>query len=241
MVILPVLDLMAGQVVRGIAGHRSDYRPIVSPLTSSNEPAAVAAAFATHFGLTELYLADLDAIAGAAPAGDVYAKLHAGGFRLWVDAGIRTAEQARELGRLGIERIVVGLETVAGPDVLARAVEELGERVVFSLDLRDGQPIGDTGAWRAGDAERIVERAVAVGIGRLIVLDIARVGVGAGMGTEELCARIVKAHPRVEVYAGGGVRGAADLRRLRDAGVRGALVASALHDGSLNRADWCER
>ncbi len=235
--VLPVLDLMAGRVVRGVAGRRADYRPVVSRLTPSSEPPAVASAFAEHFSLTELYLADLDAIAGAAPAWGVYERLHAGGFRLWVDAGVRDAGRARELGRAGVGRVVVGLETVAGPAELSAAVDALGERVAFSLDLRQGAPLGDITAWPARDADGIAASAVALGVRQLIVLDLARVGVGTGTGTEGLCARLAAAHPGVAVYAGGGVRGVDDLRRLRDAGVRGALVSSALHDLALSRED----
>ena len=64
-----------------------------------------------------------------------------------------------------------------------------------------------------------------------------RVGGGAGTGTDALCARLATAYPTVEISAGGGVRGAADLRRLRECGVLVALVASALHDGALTAAD----
>jgi phosphoribosylformimino-5-aminoimidazole carboxamide ribotide isomerase len=41
-----------------------------------------------------------------------------------------------------------------------------------------------------------------------------------------------RALPRVELAAGGGVRDAADLQRLADAGADAALVGSALHHGS---------
>jgi hypothetical protein len=65
--IIPVMDLMAGQVVRGIAGRRAEYRPLVSPLCGSSAPLEVARAF-RGLGFSEMYLADLDAIAGATPA-----------------------------------------------------------------------------------------------------------------------------------------------------------------------------
>jgi phosphoribosylformimino-5-aminoimidazole carboxamide ribotide isomerase len=77
---------------------------------------------------------------------------------------------------------------------------------------------------------------LALGVRRLLVLDLARVGVARGPGTEGLCARLA-GQPGVEVSAGGGVRGRADLERLAGCGVRAALVASALHDGALSRAD----
>jgi phosphoribosylformimino-5-aminoimidazole carboxamide ribotide isomerase len=42
------------------------------------------------------------------------------------------------------------------------------------------------------------------------------------------------------LYAAGGVRGRHDLQVLRDAGIAGVLVASALHDGRLTSADLAE-
>ena len=75
---------------------------------------------------------------------------------------------------------------------------------------------------------------MALGITRLIVLDLARVGGGFGAGTEGLCRDIASTYPHVEVFAGGGIAGPEDLQRLEACGVRGALVASALHDGRFS-------
>jgi phosphoribosylformimino-5-aminoimidazole carboxamide ribotide isomerase len=184
-----------------------------------------------------LYLADLDAIEGGEPCLGTYAALRDEGFRLWVDAGVRTEERAGLLAGAGVTGIVAGLETVAGPAALAEVVAEFGERVIFSLDLRGGVALGDRSAWKNPDAWLIAGQAVDLGVRRLLVLDLARVGEATGTGTEELCARLAAAYPDVEVSAGGGVRGVEDLRRLKGCGVRAALVASALHDGRLGRAD----
>jgi phosphoribosylformimino-5-aminoimidazole carboxamide ribotide isomerase len=235
--ILPVLDVLGGQVVRGVAGLRSEYRPVVSRLTPSRAPLAVASAFAERFDFRELYLADLDAIAGADPLWATYAELHGAGFRLWADAGVRRSERALQLAASGIDSIVVGLETVDGPGTLAEVVAALGDRAVFSLDLRQGVPLGEAAGWQAADGWSIARQAIGLGVRRLLVLDLARVGVGTGTGTEELCARIVANYPQVEVSAGGGVRGRADLERLARAGVRVVLLASALHDGTLRPDD----
>jgi phosphoribosylformimino-5-aminoimidazole carboxamide ribotide isomerase len=223
-------------VVRGVAGRRQEYRPVLSRLTGSSTPYDVARAFAETFGLTELYLADLDAIAGAEPSWAVYDTLRRAGCRLWVDAGVRQAQRARQLGRAGLD-VVVGLETVAGPAALAECVAALGERVVFSLDLRGGEPLGKVSAWAGADVWSIAAQALGLGVARLLVLDLGRVGAGSGTGTEALCARLAGADPNVEVWAGGGVRDRADLLRLRACGVGAVLLASALHDGALTRAD----
>jgi phosphoribosylformimino-5-aminoimidazole carboxamide ribotide isomerase len=236
--IIPVLDLQAGHVVRGVGGRRQEYRPLVSPLCPSSRPLDVARAFRERFGFTELYVADLDALAGASPALDTYAGLRADGLRLWVDAGVREAAAAAALAAAGVERIVVGLETVAGPTVLRETVGRLGaERVVFSLDLKQGVPLGDLSAWQRPDAWSIAEQALALGVRHLLVLDLARVGERGGTGTDALCARLAAAYPDVYLTAGGGVRDLADVQRLRRCGVAAVLVATALHDGRIRPED----
>ena len=67
----------------------------------------------------------------------------------------------------------------------------------------------------------------------MIVLDLAAVGVGGGVATVELCRQIGSRYPGVELITGGGIRNIDDLRQLRAAGIHGALVASALHNGSI--------
>jgi phosphoribosylformimino-5-aminoimidazole carboxamide ribotide isomerase len=138
----------------------------------------------------------------------------------------------------GIERIVLGLETVAGPHVVAEVGSRWGlERVVFSLDLQSGRPLGNLAAWNQPDAKVIAAQAIALGVRHLLVLDLARVGTSEGTGTEELCTWLAATYPPVEVIAGGGVRDVSDLRRLQKCGVRAVLVASALHDGRLTPED----
>src|SRR4051794_31268868 len=102
MQILPVLDLLGGQVVRGVAGRRQDYRPMRSPLIDSSEPLAVSRRFRAVFGLDELYVADLDAIAGQAPSLELLRNLVQDGFRLWLDAGVDRVEKAVELDQAGV-------------------------------------------------------------------------------------------------------------------------------------------
>jgi phosphoribosylformimino-5-aminoimidazole carboxamide ribotide isomerase len=70
----------------------------------------------------------------------------------------------------------------------------------------------------------------------VIVLDLARVGSGAGPDVG-LIAQIHAAFPDLELLAGGGVRDAGDLRALGAASAAGALVATALHRGIIGRRE----
>ena len=68
----------------------------------------------------------------------------------------------------------------------------------------------------------------------VIVMTLAQVGPAAGPDLARLKEVLAKAGNR-EVVAAGGVRGEADLRALADLGVSAALVATSLHDGTLDR------
>jgi phosphoribosylformimino-5-aminoimidazole carboxamide ribotide isomerase len=235
------MDIKNGVVVRGIGGRREEYRPIVSQLTSSCRPVDIARTFRDHLGITEIYLADLDAISGAEPAWKIYEEILSNQCTLWVDAGVRDVSRATALVENGINSVIVGLETLAGPKIGEAIFQKLDPgQIIFSLDLKEGRPIGDLKGWNKPDAFSIAVQAIGFGVRRIIILDLARVGQGAGLGTEGLCRRLAKELPEVEITAGGGIRDAEDLRRLANCGVQSVLVASALHDGRLRPEDWRE-
>jgi phosphoribosylformimino-5-aminoimidazole carboxamide ribotide isomerase len=198
---------------------------------------AVARAFREHFGLATLYLADLDAIQGGSPAQSLYRELIDEGFHLWIDAGVR--DFSRALALLATEQVdvVVGLESIASPALVGEIARQRSDRVIFSLDLRDSVLLGDVRPWDAREPIELAVWALAKGVRRLLVLDLACVGVDGGTGTEAICRRLTEHYPWLELYAGGGVRGIDDLRRLGECGVSAALVASALHDGRLTRRE----
>ena len=170
--------------------------------------------------------------------GASWSQLIEAGFCLWVDAGLRRPAEARLLVETGVAGIVVGLETLAGPQALAEIVAEHGDRVLFSLDLQHGIPLGDRAGLGSCGACGNCRRAVEMGVSRAAAPGSVQVGVGAGTGTEDLCSGLAHQFPDLELVAGGGIRGLDDLRRLRGCGVRTVLLASALHDGRITRTEW---
>src|SRR5262245_28397443 len=149
MKILPVLDLLNGVVVRGVAGERSTYRPVVSCLTPDATPLSVARAIREKLDLVDFYVADLDAIQFRKPNWEIYRLLAADGFRLRIDAGISEEEPAAEVLAAGAAEVIVGLESCVSPRFLESLCEACGrEKIVFSLDLKSGRPFGDTSGWR---------------------------------------------------------------------------------------------
>lgn len=236
--IVPVLDLLEGCVVRGVAGERQRYRPIESPLVDVPTPLNLARAFRDRFGLSTLYVADLDAILHDRPNLECYRALIEEDFELMIDAGLRDLSGAERVLATGAQFVIAGLETLSGPDLLGDFVRRIGaERVIFSLDLKQGVPLCDPSSWGHPEPIAIASAAMAQGIERMIVLDLAQVGVGGGISTRALCSEILSRHASAKIITGGGLRTAADLDLLTETGIDGVLVASALHDGRLTRAD----
>lgn len=237
--VLPVVDLLNGVAVHGIAGRRSTYRPVQSRLVSGAEPLTLVQAFRDQLHLSICYLADLDAILHGHPNLRLFERLRSAGFGLMVDAGVRRLADARDILKAGANLVIVGLETSPGPDSLREIVDELGpEQVVFSLDLQGGKPLTRSGSgWEPLGALEIVSRVVALEIQSVIVLDLTGVGMGQGIPTEELCVSLRQEFPNLRLITGGGVRNVEDLNREVRRGVAAVLVASALHDGRLSAAD----
>jgi len=239
--LIPVMDVLDRRVVRAIAGNRREYKPIVSRLTGSADPIAVARAIRDRWQTNELYVADLNAILGGRPATALFADLIDSGFKCWVDAGmgfVAFASLLEKHSRPDAGVVVLGLESAPSHRDLPDLLQVIGpSRFAFSLDLRDGRPLGNPHLWSA-DPESNANAVIEAGARKLIVLDLSRVGVGEGVGTEELCASIKSRHPDIELIAGGGVRGPNDVRRLHEAGVSAILVASALHDLRLTPENW---
>jgi phosphoribosylformimino-5-aminoimidazole carboxamide ribotide isomerase len=237
--ILPVLDLMDGRIVRGIAGRRDTYRPIRSALCRDAEPESVARALVAHFGFQHSYIADLNAISGAEPAWDTYRQLASCGLELWIDAGLRGVERALALAAfepcdMQLHAIIAGLESVPDPDTLADLLACVGpRRFVFSLDLHGGQPWNRAPAWQTFSPDAILQLALRIGIQRYTILDLADVGMGRGVSTETLCRTLRRRAPHVQITSGGGVRDMQDVQAALAWGCDFVLVASALHDGRI--------
>jgi HisA/HisF family protein len=225
--IVPVVDLKGGIVVHARRGQRADYAPLRSPLVDGCEPVAVARALCAAAQASMLYVADLDAIAGA-PADVKTLSALSAVAEAWVDAGATTRERADELTDAGAARNIIGTESLdagAAGDIDAPPP-------VLSVDLRDGKLISPRPELAGRDAPAAAPLAIALGVRELLVIDLARVGSGSGPPLEGVAA-LAAALPGIEIYAGGGVRNDRDLRALADAGASGALVATALHEGLI--------
>ncbi|HVP03573.1 MAG TPA: HisA/HisF-related TIM barrel protein [Solirubrobacteraceae bacterium] len=224
--LIPVIDVRDGVVVHARGGARADYRPLRSPLVDSARPAAVARALSALCGGSPVYVADLPAIAGAAPDAAMLAQVSAVA-EAWVDAGATTARRARALAAAGAARNVLGTESLR----VARAPAG-GPAPALSVDLRDGRLVTALAGLTGREPLAAAPLAGALGVREVIVIELTAVGMGTGPALQAV-QQLARALPGVEILAGGGVRDDRDLRALARAGASGALVATALHEGRV--------
>ncbi len=230
MQVIPVLDLKGGKAVHAVRGERERYAPVEGVLGSGHDPVALARAFRDRLGLQTCYVADLDAIAGRQGNTDLLRALVGLGLTLWVDAGVSRPEQAQALARLGVEMVIVGTETLPSADHLRQLAADFPpDRLVLSVDRKGGALLAPPDIKTP---QHVMALAAELGIRRVILLDLAHVGAAAGPPLD-LLTSLRPLFPDLAFYVGGGVRHRADLDALAQAGAAGALVATALHRGTL--------
>jgi phosphoribosylformimino-5-aminoimidazole carboxamide ribotide isomerase len=231
--VIPVIDLMHGQVVHAREGRREQYRPLESKLCKGSHPQAVVEALLELYPFRTLYVADLDAIQREGDHMEMLRQVRRRFARveLWVDSGIADGDALARWIRADLGRPVIGSESLGDIEFLSRAIEH-GDDAPPVLSLDFAGEVFKGPASLLADPARYWPR-------RVLAMNLRRVGSGAGPDLG-LIARLRAARPDCEVYAAGGVRSAEDLRAIAAAGGAGALIASAFHDGRLGLAELAE-
>jgi phosphoribosylformimino-5-aminoimidazole carboxamide ribotide isomerase len=223
--IIPVIDLLRGQVVRAMRGERNRYQPVRSQLCDSSDPLENARALLELYPFKTIYIADLDAIQGMGDNLALVALLHEHfpGVDLWLDAGIRHPEQLLRVRRLGLNCVIGSeqLESIPQYEQLAAIQSESG--MILSLDFNAN---GFMGPQELLDNPDLWPN-------RLICMTLSKVGSYEGPDLETL-STLSKRIGQRRLYAAGGIRDLHDLQTAKQLGVRGGLLASALHDNRIS-------
>ena len=223
MLIIPVIDLLHGQVVHAVRGQRELYQPIKSQLCNGSNPVAVVKAFMGIHSFRNFYIADLDLISGTGNNESCIKELKTefSDTNFWLDAGKDNLEITNASKHDNIIP-VIGSETGISPQVLIGIIK-INPRVILSLDFREKKFIGDqellaqTETWPDN----------------IIIMNLSLVGSSLGPDAD-LIGHIRHLSQRRNIYVGGGIRNPDDLLLLESMNVSGVLIATALHDRSLS-------
>jgi len=215
----PAVDIEGGRVARS---------------RSAADPLAAVRQFARD-GARWVHAVDLDRAFGKGENRDVIRSLLAeggGGVRIQVGGGLTTDAAIAELLEWGATRVVIGTAAAVDSALVARLLARYGaERLAVGIDARDGRV-----AARGSDVTlaltplELARRVRGEGARTVIYTDAARDGSLAGPDVDGARA-IAALGGGLDVIVSGGVASLDDLRRVREAGLAGAIVGRALHDG----------
>jgi hypothetical protein len=108
-----------------------------------------------------LYLVDLGALEGHDPQLD-YIQEVSRDIGLWVDAGVRTAEQAIDVIVAGAQKATLSSARIRGPAELKRAWE-LSTNLVFEVEIWDGAMTPVDPRWETRDPPTLAAAARSLG------------------------------------------------------------------------------
>jgi hypothetical protein len=113
-----------------------------------------------------VYLVDLDGVEHAEPQLDFLQEL-ARGTTLWVDGGVRTADQAIDILVAGARRAVLSTAMLRGMRELRRTWR-LSTELVFEVEM-DARGVVAPGEWESTDPAALLGAARALGLDRAVV------------------------------------------------------------------------
>jgi phosphoribosylformimino-5-aminoimidazole carboxamide ribotide isomerase len=227
MILLPAVDILEGKAVR-LARGAFDRTTVYD-----TDPLDAARRW-VDAGARSLHVVDLDGARSGAPVNmehirRIVAELP---VPVQVGGGLRTINAVREAIEAGAKRVLLGTAAYQDVDFLDAAVAEFDDRVVVSVDVRDGR-VAAAGWTEQTDVplEAVIEHLNARGVRRFVYSSIDRDGMLAGPDLDG--ARRVAEAVRGSYAYSGGVSSLDDLRalvELRQVNLSGVVVGKALYE-----------
>ncbi len=114
-----------------------------------------------------IYVVDLDGIEDGQPQLD-YLQEISKGAQLWVDGGVRRADQTIDVIVAGAQRVVVSSAFLRGPVELRRAWA-LSQEIVFEIEVKGGRLGGVDPSWGARDPLGMATIVRSIGIEDIVL------------------------------------------------------------------------
>jgi phosphoribosylformimino-5-aminoimidazole carboxamide ribotide isomerase len=226
--VVPAVDVQDGEVVQLVGGERGTGKRYGDPVEAAERW--------IDAGARTIHLVDLDgAFEGErvnADAIEAVVESVPDEIGLQLGGGIRTAEGARDLLDLGLDRVILGTAAVETPEIVAAIDETHPGSVVVSLDAKDGEVV--VSGWTEGTGLDPAEAAVRyeeLGAGAILFTNVDVEGQLEGIDREAVQG-VVEAVD-IPVIASGGVASVDDVVALKEAGAAAVVVGTALYEGEF--------
>lgn len=229
MITIPAIDIISGKAVRLTKGDYSQKKEY------ADHPLEVAKTF-EQAGITHLHLVDLDGAKAQQPQNLAVLEAISSETRLKVDfgGGVKSNESLDAVFKAGASQVTAGSIGAKNPELVSQWLKDFGpERIILGADVIN-EKIAISG-WQEDsglDLFPFLEDYSAKGVRYCICTDVSKDGMLQGPAIE-LYEKILKAFPKLNLIASGGVAELDDLKKLRDIGVYGAIVGKAYYEGRI--------
>jgi phosphoribosylformimino-5-aminoimidazole carboxamide ribotide isomerase len=233
MLILPAIDLKSGRCVRLFQG-RAEKETVYS-----EDPAAMARRWEGE-GAEYLHVVDLDGAFQGRPVNLPAVRLILQSVRIPVElgGGMRTMEAIENALASGISRVIVGTKAAESMDFAREAFKNFRDRVVPSIDARDGRVMVSGWAEEAGiRAVDLGKNLKKVGFRLVVYTNTLKDGTLDGYGEGIAPFEAFLDETGLGTIAAGGVSSIDDLRFLKSLerkGLIGAIIGKALYAGTIS-------
>jgi len=224
-----VMDLLDGVVVHAKRGERDKYEPIhrFSSIVTSSDPVRVIEALKPK----EVYIADLNRLMNTGNNRPILEDLRTRNrdLRIMLDYGVKGMEDLKEAVVAEMaDKFVLGTETIS-IELLEEASKSSSD-IIVSVDLFNGEVLTSDTRMKI-DPLQLIKELNKFPVRDVIVLELNRVGTKSGIDLEFLARAVALSEH--DILCGGGVRNCDDVYKMAEIGVKGALVATAVHDGGI--------
>ena len=232
MLIIPAIDLKDGQCVRLTQGNMHQAT------VYSDDPVAMARQWQDQ-GAQLLHVVDLNGAFEGEPKNlsHVEAIVNAVSIPVQVGGGIRSLDAVRMYLGAGAKRVVMGTTALRHRQVVEEILEVFPERVVVSIDAKNG--LVATDGWKTVtdiSARDAILSLAGLPLAAVMYTDIAKDGMMAGPNIPSLKI-MVEASP-VPIIASGGISNLEDIKAIRALGpkVEGVILGKSLYEGKIDLA-----
>jgi phosphoribosylformimino-5-aminoimidazole carboxamide ribotide isomerase len=234
MILIPAIDLKDGKCVRLYQG---DYNKVT---VYSTNPVEVARRW-QDAGASWMHVVDLDGARDGHPVNsDLIARIcQETTLKIEASGGLRTLRQIERMFAMGVERVILGTVVLTNRELLEQALQRWSTRIIVGIDARDG--LVAIKGWRETSSVKATELArelSTAGVRRFIYTDIT--SDAAMRGPNKVALREMLETLKgtgTSLIASGGVSSLADLQRLAELRVEGAIIGKALYVGAINLAE----
>jgi phosphoribosylformimino-5-aminoimidazole carboxamide ribotide isomerase len=224
MILFPAIDLKDNQCVRLVQGRFDDIK------VYSQNPVEVALNFINQ-GATAIHIVDLD----GAKSGNrinfktIKAVVEKTNAFIQVGGGIRSLEDAEELLKCGVSRVIIGTLALENKALVKEMVDQYPNQIIVSIDASHGMIA--THGWKnvsSIDSLSYCRELEEIGIDTIVYTDISKDGMLQGPNFDIYEA--LSKETKLNIIASGGISELNDLVRLNNLSLYGTIIGKALYE-----------